>query len=195
MRRFILSSHRAPLDAEISLDDLPGHGRFDLLARSVTAAFLLSHDIREDVKLSLVVRDSLVIRLDGAELRHLHPDERSTAALLRSALEAKDGAIGAIEANPSPGVYVGRGGLAELLEEIDGTLVQLQEDGEPTIRARPPADPIFVLSDHESFASEEMETLEKAGARRVKIGPKRIHADHAIAIAHNWVDTAGYEQY
>lgn len=195
MRTFLLCAHEAPLDAEIPLDDLPGHGRFDLLARSVTAAFLLSHDIRADVQLSLVLRDSLVIRLDGAELRHLHPDERSAAALLRAALGAKDGAIGAIEANPSPGVYVARRGLADILEETDGTLVQLHEDGEPATQTSPPADPIFVLSDHESFASEEMETLEKADARRVKIGPKRIHADHAIAIAHNWVDTAGYAQY
>jgi tRNA (pseudouridine54-N1)-methyltransferase len=195
MRSFVLCSHQVPLDAEIPLDDLPGHGRFDLLARVVIAAFLLSHDIRDDVELSIVLRDSLVIRMDAAELRHLHPDERSTAALLRGAIAAKEGAIGAMEANPSPGVYVGRGGLSTVLEEVDGSLIQLHEHGEPANDARPPADPVFVLSDHESFVSEEIESLETAGAERLRIGPKRLHADHAVTIAHNWVDSAGFREF
>ena len=96
-----------------------------------------------------------------------------------------------MEANPSPGVYVGRGGLSTVLEEVDGSLIQLHEHGEPANDARPPAEPVFVLSDHESFASEEVESLAPAGAERPRIGPKRLHADHADPGAPNWVASAG----
>jgi tRNA (pseudouridine54-N1)-methyltransferase len=30
------------------------------------------------------------------------------------------------------------------------------------------------------------------GHVRVSLGPERIHADHAIVVAHNYLDTDGY---
>ncbi|TKX77703.1 tRNA (pseudouridine(54)-N(1))-methyltransferase TrmY, partial [Halorubrum sp. SD626R] len=31
--------------------------------------------------------------------------------------------------------------------------------------------------------------------RRVRVGPELLHADDTIAVAHNWLDTDGYESY
>ena len=195
MRTFVVVGHDAPTTPEFSLDNLPGAGRMDLLARSVTAALLRSHDIREDVRVALVLSDTFTVRFDGAKLRGLHPDERSTAALVRTALEEREEAVGHIPVEVSPGLSLVRMGLADTLGAVDGPIYQLHEDGRPVANCDPPETPTFVLSDHRSFRSTEATTLADADARQVSLGPAVLHADHAITVAHNWLDTRGFSQY
>ena len=77
MRQFVVSGHDAPTTAEFALDDLAGGaGRLDVLCRCVNAAFFLSHDLREDVRVWLVLGDEFAVRFEGSELRRLNPDER-----------------------------------------------------------------------------------------------------------------------
>lgn len=198
MRRFLLLGHEVPLDG-FPLDDLPGAGgRVDVLARCVTAAFLRSHGIREAVAVHLVLGDTLTVRFDGCELRQLRPDERSTAALIRTALDAKEGAIGHQEAEAAPGVHIGRFGLETVLDRLDGPLIQLHEHGTPLPEAPVPdsgSDPTFVLSDHRDFTDREADRLAEYDARRVRVGPERLHADHVVTVVHNWLDTDGYTSY
>ena len=97
-RNFIIIGHRAVTDPNFTLNDLPGSsGRLDILARCINSAFFLSHDIRRDVEVALVLLGPddppKTIRLIGDELKYLNPDERSTGALIRNALvvfSAKD---------------------------------------------------------------------------------------------------------
>ncbi|MFC6903698.1 tRNA (pseudouridine(54)-N(1))-methyltransferase TrmY [Halalkalicoccus tibetensis] len=198
MRQFIVSGHDVPLTSDFSLDDLAGGaGRLDVLCRCVSSAFFLSHAIREDVRTHLVLGDEFTVRFEGSELRRLNPDERSTAALIRKALEEREEAIGHMEVETSPGVYLSRRGFEPILETAagDGTVVQLHEDGDPAVEVEPPADPVFVLSDHRDFAKGEAELLSERADERVRLGPERLHANHAITVAHNWLDTEGYAEY
>jgi tRNA (pseudouridine54-N1)-methyltransferase len=198
MRQFIVLGHDAPTTPDFSLDDLAGGaGRLDVLCRCVNSAFFLSHDIREDVRVHLVLRDELTVRFEGSELRRLNPDERSTAALIRAALEQKDEAIGHVEVEPSPGVHLSKRGFDAVLEETarSGTVVQLHEDGDPVVDVEPPENPVFVLSDHHDFRDAEADLLAEAADQRVRLGPERLHADHAITVAHNYLDTGGYDTY
>lgn len=198
MRQFVVVGHDAPTTPEdISLEDLPGAGRLDVLCRCVNSAFFLSHDIREDVRVHLVLDDEYVIRFEGSELRRLNPDERSTAALIRGALEAREEAIGAMEADPSPGVYLGKGDFASTVGTVaeEGTLVELHEDGDAVVEVDPPDDPAFVLSDHHDFTDEEAALLADHADERVSLGPNAVHADHAITVAHNYLDTEGFSRY
>jgi tRNA (pseudouridine54-N1)-methyltransferase len=195
MRQFIVLAHELSADAEISLDDLPGAGRLDLLSRCVTSALLCSHDIREDVRVQLVV-DGYVVAFDGAELRGLNPDERSTAARIRDALAARGEAIGSMAAHPSPGVSIRRGDLESLLAASEGaTTIQLHAEGAPIVDVESPDSPAFVLSDHREFTDAEAELLESRADGRVSIGPRALHADQAITVAHNFLDTSGYAEY
>ncbi|MFU8867547.1 tRNA (pseudouridine(54)-N(1))-methyltransferase TrmY [Natronococcus sp.] len=197
MRQFVLIGHEIPTEPSFSLDDLAGGaGRLDALCRSITSAFVTSHGIREDVRVHLVAGDEFTITFDGSELRRLNPDERSTAALVRKALEHREEAIGAMPAEPSPGVELYRRGFEATLETVadEGTVVQLHEDGEPITDAGTLEDPVFVLSDHQDFTPEEADLLESAADRRLRLGPELLHADQAITVAHHFLDTDGYER-
>jgi len=200
MRQFVLIGHDVPTTPDFSLDDLAGGaGRLDALCRSITAAFVTSHGIREDVRVHLIAQDELTITFDGSELQRLNPDERSTAALVRKALEHRDEAIGALPAEPSPGVELYRRGFEGTLEEFadDGPIVQLHEDGEAVVDvgAERLADAVFVLSDHRDFTADEAGVLEEYADQRLRLGPQLLHADQAITVAHQYLDTEGYEQF
>ena len=195
MRTFVVVAHEAPTDPEFSLDNLPGAGRMDLLARSVTAALLRSHDIREDVRVALVLGDEYTVHFDGSELRGLHPDERSTAALVRTALVEREAAIGHMPVEVSPGLSLVRMGLADTLDNTTGPVYRLHEEGTPAAELAPPENPVFVLSDHQSFRGAEKTLLSQADPKRVSLGPEVLHADHAISVAHNWLDTDGFSSY
>ncbi|WP_423744186.1 tRNA (pseudouridine(54)-N(1))-methyltransferase TrmY (plasmid) [Haladaptatus sp. SPP-AMP-3] len=198
MRQFIVLGHDAPTTPDFSLDDLAGAaGRLDALCRCVNSAFFLSHDFRSDVRLFLVMQDELTIRFEGSELRRLNPDERSTAALVRTALEAKSEAIGHMEAESTPGVFVSKRDFETVLDEASrrATVVELHEDGTPVVDLEPPEDPLFVLSDHGDFTDEEADLLAEASDERVRLGPALLHGNHAMTVAHNYLDTDGYTEY
>ncbi|MFC5972297.1 tRNA (pseudouridine(54)-N(1))-methyltransferase TrmY [Halomarina salina] len=197
MRQFIVSGHDVPTDADFSLDDLPGAGRLDVLCRCVNAAFFLSHDIREDTRCLLVLDDAFTLRFEGSDLRRLNPDERSTAALVRNALDQREEAVGHVEVETSPGVHLSRRDFETTLDYAanDGTVVQLHEDGDPLTDVAPPENPVYVLSDHHEFEEREVDLLADRADRRVRVGPEVLHVNHAIVVAHHHLDTDGYTRF
>lgn len=202
MREFVVVGHEAPVEPEFSLDDLPGAGRLDVLCRCVTSGLLRSHGVRSDARVHLVFEDTFTVTVDGAEVRRLNPDERSTAALLRQALQRREEAVGALPVEVHPGVELRRRGLADTLAAVADrtTLVALHEDGAPVTdwdpfgAGEPDPDVGFVLSDHRSFADRERDLLDEHARRRVRLGPEALHADQAIVVAHHFLDTRGYER-
>lgn len=195
MRTFVVIGHKATTSPDFSLEDIPGtSGRLDILCRCINASFVLSHGIRKDVNVYLVLLGGPVPKtlwLKGDELKHLNPDERTTAALLRKALalEAEAGWT-----RSTPGIFVRTGGLAELLPDLkEKKLVYLREDGrdirtfnEPPLKG----DLAFVLGDHMGMTPEEESLIEQAGAMVVSVGPTSLHADHCIVLL-NWALDTG----
>ena len=198
MRQFVVVGHDAPTTPEFSLDDLTsGAGRLDVLCRCVSAALFLSHDVREDVRVHLVLADEFTVTFDGASVRRVNPDERSTAALVRGALDERREAVGHEPVETSPGVSLYRMGFEPTLDRLapDGAVVELHKDGDPVVECSVPTDPVFVLSDHREFTDEEADYLTDAADERVRLGPEPLHANHAITVAHNYLDTDGFERY
>ncbi|MFB6179087.1 MAG: tRNA (pseudouridine(54)-N(1))-methyltransferase TrmY [Halorientalis sp.] len=198
MRQFIVLGHDVPTTPDFPLDALPSEaGRLDVLCRCVNSAFFLSHDLREDVRVSLVLGDEFTITFEGSNLHRLNPDERSTAALVRKALEHRGDAIGHMAAESSPGVSISRLDFEATLSNAvqDGTVVQLHPDGDPIVDWEPPANPAFVLSDHHEFTAEERALLADEAEARISLSPRALHADHAITVAHNYLDTDGFATY
>lgn len=198
MRRFVVVGHEAPTDPDFPLSDLPGGaGRLDVLCRCVSAGLLTSHGVREDASVWLVLRDTLTVRFDGAEVRNLAPDERAIAGLVRRALEAAERAIGPGWVEASPGVSVAKRGLQAVLEDAGeaGHVVQLHEDGTPVSDFEPSGATTFVLSDHRDFTADEQALIDAPADARVSLGPTRLHADQAIIVANHFLDTAGYTAF
>ncbi len=199
MRNFIVVGHKATTTPNFSLEDIPGtSGRLDILCRAVTAAFVISHGIRKDVCVFLVLLGGEVpktIRLVGETLRHLNPDERTTAALLKKAL--------AVPATPqwalsTSGIFVRTGGLAEVLADLlDAKLIYLREDG-ADIRGFDESglsgEAAFILGDHTGMTPEEEALIEQAGARVVSLGSTSLHADHCIVLLNWFLDTKVFMQ-
>jgi len=190
VRTFVVVSHTVPLEGEFSLSDLPGGaGRLDVLCRAATDAFLVSHGIRKDVALHVVVRDQLLISLWGPRLRHLNPDERSTGALLREALRAACDLPPGEERGSTPGITVRWLDLAGLLGELGAAGVSpvlLDEGGEPLRTARLSERPGFILSDHQDFAPAEASLL--ADLPRVSVGPTVLQGHQCVTLVHNELD-------
>ncbi|NLX48250.1 MAG: tRNA (pseudouridine(54)-N(1))-methyltransferase TrmY [Euryarchaeota archaeon] len=191
MRRYIVIGHKAATAAIFKLDDLAGGaGRLDVLLRCINSAFFLSHDIRKDVEVILVLQGppapARTIRLVGSELRYLNPDERSTGALIRNAL-MKDPRS---EERSTPGIYVSSRTFPDVLGLLgEGTeVVYLKEDGSDIRETELPEDVTFVLSDHMDLTPDEEGLLLQYQPKVVNLGPISYHADHCITIVNNELD-------
>lgn len=196
MRSFIIVGHKATTTPNFSLEDIPGtSGRLDILCRAVTAAFVLSHGIRKDVCVYLVLLGGEIpktIQLRGETLRHLNPDERTTAALLKKALALPATAEWAMSTS---GIFVRTGNLAEVLTDLkDARMIYLREDG-ADIRSLDDGgldgsslsdDAAFILGDHTGMTPDEEVLIEQAGAKVVSLGPTSLHADHCVVLI-NWL--------
>lgn len=193
MRSFVIVGHKATTSQNFSLEDIPGtSGRIDILCRCINASFMLSHGIRKDVNVYLVLlgcEPGKVLWLKGDELKHLNPDERTTAALLKKAL--------AIAAAPewtksTPGIFVRTGGLLEALQALkDARLFYLREQG-ADIRGINSSDTLdrvaFILGDHTGMTADEESLIAQAGADTISVGPTSLHADHCIVLLNNEFD-------
>lgn len=192
MRRFVVLGHRATTSPEFGLDDLSGAtGRLDILLRCVNSSFFLSHSIRKEVEIHLILQGppnpTKTIRFRGSELKYLNPDERSTAALIRSSLSQK--AEG--EKKTSPGIYISSRKYADVISLLakDSQIYYLKEQGHD-IRHLPSfeQDVTFVLGDDRDLTPEEEEVLSEYDPIEVSLGPESLHADHCITIVHNELD-------
>jgi len=191
MRRFIVIGHKAATAADFKLDDLAGGaGRLDVLLRCINSAFFLSHDLRKDVEVLLVLQGppgpARTIRLLGSELRYLNPDERSTGALIRNALMRDNSS----EERSTPGIYVSNRTFQDVLGLLgpDTKIVYLKEDGEDIRSAEVPENATFVLSDHMDLTADEEALVLQYSPQVLKLGPISYHADHCITIVNNELD-------
>ncbi len=190
MRQFIIVGHRAATSGDFSLNDMPGSaGRIDILARCITASFLTSFNIRHDTRVWLVLLGEpdppKSVRFEGAELRYLNPDERSTGALIKKALTVK---VEHRELSSTRGIYVQRANLQGVLRQANAPdLLYLHEDGVDLRKATFDQHNVtFVLGDHLGLLDEEEKLL--GDPKRVSVGPIKLHTDHCITIVHNEID-------
>lgn len=199
MREFIVTAHTAALSHRFELNDLPGSaGRMDVLCRCVTAAFLTSHNLRDDVRVQFVLQNKFVVRFEGSELKRVNPDERSTGSLFQKVLERRHIAERTgDEFESTPGIYISARTLDDVLEKADrrGSVILLREDGTRLSEFKPPDHPIFVLSDHTSFEPEETERITAVADHHISISPRALHTHQSITIMHHYLDTNGYVRF
>ncbi len=182
----MILGHKVPTSGEFSLNDLPGTGgRIDVLCRAVGAALFVSHGIRTDTEVILLMQDAVQIRIAGDRVKRLNPDERSTAAILQIALQG----AASEEAETTPGVVSAQASLPQVLDrlyQIEAHPIVLHEHGDPVERFDFPSDPAFILSDHLDFTEADEAAL--ADLPRVSLGSNVLHTSQCITILHYFLD-------
>jgi len=182
MMRIMIVGHHAQSSGDFSLNDLPGGaGRMDVLCRAISSSLFLSHGMRRDVEVILILlgppEPPVTVMFSGEKVRYLNPDERSAGSLLKKALALPRGDE---FRESTKGVFVRRGGLERVLNEYPFAV--LDEEGEDLRKARNlPAN--YLLSDHLNFTDKELELVSKC--RKFSVSPLTLHADHAITLMLN----------
>ncbi|NIA03405.1 MAG: tRNA (pseudouridine(54)-N(1))-methyltransferase TrmY [Nitrospirae bacterium] len=198
MREFIVVGHKARTDSNFNLNDMPGTGgRMDILCRCVNSSLFLSHDLRRDVVIYLVLlgepESPKIVKFEGETVRYLNPDERSSGSLIKKAL---DKSAGPHWKRSTPGVWIRTGDLENILRELmDGTenkrIFYLSEEGIDIREIDKKTlldDVVFVLGDHMGMTPEEESIIKDAGSKIINIGPISLHADHCIVLVNNELD-------
>lgn len=196
MRRFVVIGQRATASPDFSLSDLPSSsGRLDVLLRCLRAAFLVSHGLRRDTVVYLVLLGGpsapRTLRIDGASVRFLRPDERSLAVTVQKALAEPAEGTGFVTVRP--GIAVAAGGLSAVMNDLElaaPLAFFVLEEGAPDLRDAPLAgpDPVFFFGDHLGFHEASRARLSELGATAVGLGPVSVHADDAVVLVAHELD-------
>lgn len=195
MRRFVIVGTRALASPDFRLLDLPGtSGRLDVLLRCVRAGLLVSHGVRRDTTLYLVLLGGpcapRTLRFDGEAARYLRPDDRSLAVLAQKALQTPCETDGFVRARP--GVFIARGGLDAVLTDLGGFHPVVLDEGGEDLRAAPSLpDSVYFLGDHRGFDDATRARLDALAPASVSVGPVSLHAEDVVAVVANELDRRG----
>ncbi len=202
-RRFVVLGQTATASPDFSLVNLPASsGRLDVLLRCLRAALMVSHGLRRDTVVYLVLlggpQAPRTIRIDGATARYLRPDERSLAVLVQKVLaapieieiEIEAATAGARFVEVRPGVAIAEGGLDTVLADLGTATLYLLEEGAPDAREATldAVDCAFFLGDHLGFDETTRARLAALGATPLGVGPVSVHADDAVVLVVNELD-------
>ena len=199
-RSFVVVGTKATASPSFSLSDLPGtSGRLDVLLRCARAALLVSHGIRRDTCVYLLLLGGelapRVIRIDGAAVRFIRPDERTLGVLAQKALARApvDSDVG-VFVEIRAGLAVARGGADVVIADLErrGAFVPLVLDEDaPDLRtlAIDGASHVAVfVGDHFGFDDVSRTHIAALDPIIASVGPVSVHADDAIAILSNELD-------
>jgi tRNA (pseudouridine54-N1)-methyltransferase len=192
---FVVVGRKVSASGEFLMDDVPGtSGRLDVLLRCVRAALLTSHGVRRDVAVYLVLgggdRAPRAVRVTGADVEFLRPDERSLAFLMKKVLAAAN-ERGASFTAVRAGVAVAESGLGAVLDDLGDARFYVLEEGAPDLREDPDLGApgaAFFIGDHLGFDDATREALRAAAARPLGLGPVSVHAEDAVTIVANELD-------
>ncbi|MCK5773193.1 MAG: tRNA (pseudouridine(54)-N(1))-methyltransferase TrmY [Thermoplasmata archaeon] len=197
---FVIIGHRAETSPDFPLNDLCGAaGRWDGLARCINTALLLSHEIRKDTNIHMILLGGKdppkILTVSGRDIRYLNPDERSTAALMKKALNLPLSPSLRRPLCPTPGLYISRGGLDEFMDNMKGRAFLLDERGDDIYdtdvmemlpRGGPPL--FFFLSDDMDLSDQERASIMEGAHGTISVGPRVLHAHQAVAVLNNALD-------
>lgn len=196
VRNFAIIGQKAISTEEFILDDLPGtSGRLDVLVRCLRAAMLPSHGIRRGVVVYLVLLGGELaprtIRVDGAGVQFLRPDERSLAVRVQKVLASRADATTTEWVTVRPGFAIARGGFERVLADVDDATPWVLDEGGTDVRSVPhiaSSHGLFIIGDHVGFSDAIRADLDRLNAQRLSVGPVSVHAEDAVTLVSNELD-------
>jgi len=189
MRTFILHTRQARTDSNFNIEDLPGSGgRMDLVARCITASLWLSHAIRPDVKIYVVLNGPpnppVTILFDGGAIQKVSTDERTTALWIKKALMED---FGKEWHTFRPGILVARKSLQEIVKELkDQNIYVLHENGTNISDVKIKENPVFLLGDHIGIPDKDEKFVLRYAEEKISLGKQVYLASSCISVI-SWV--------
>lgn len=192
MRTFILFACKARTDGDFSLEDLPGAGRIDLVARCISSALFISHDIRKDTRLFVVLNGPpsppVILVFDGAIVKKISPDERSIAIWIQKVLVQLGSSQRTVLSN---GIVAERKSFQELIKELkDFPIYVLHEKGKPITDVGIKQNPVWIIGDYLGLPGKDEKFALRYG-KRVSLGDVSYLASACISVVHWLCDAQG----
>jgi len=186
-RVFVLIANKA-VTKPFNLNDLAGSaGRMDIVCRFISQSLFISHGIRKNSEVYVILKGEpeppKALKIIGSEVKYLAPDERNIGGMIRKALGVD------VDRNwkkVSPGVYISKKGLEDLLGELVGNFYYLKEDGEDVFNVRL-TNPVFILGDHLGVTEEDEEIIMEK-AEKISLGKISYQADQCVTILNYILD-------
>jgi tRNA (pseudouridine54-N1)-methyltransferase len=189
-RRFAIIGNRAASGGKLNLNDLPGCGRMDVIARAVNSALFISHGIRKDSQIVVHLMGGGVPRrvfFDGSELRGVRPDERSISGHFKSLMKTPVPPIGHFS-DVSKGIRQSGGDIFQTLKEWDeeGVLSYLLDAGGESYEGMQLTGKCgFVLSDDLELKLEDTEIP----VISLSLGETWLQGHSCISVMHHIMDS------
>ena len=193
MRRFVIVGSKAKASPDFLLVDIPStSGRLDVLLRGLRAGLLVSHGLRRDTVVYLVLQGDpshvVTLRFDGAASRYMRPDDRSLASVVQKVLRTEP--VSAEFTEVRPGIAIARGGVETVLAQTQGAAHHLLDEHGADLRNEALAleDNVFFLGDHIGLDDETRRRITAVTGRSLSAGPVSLHTEDVITLVHNELD-------
>lgn len=189
MRTFILFSRKGVTAPNFSLNDLPGSGgRMDLVCRCINSALWLSHKLRTDTRIFVVLNGPpsppVTVVFEGSNLKRVSPDERNIASWIRKSLRG----LKKEWRNVQDGIKVAKKSFQEIMREVEGNFYILHEKGRFLREVEIKRNPVFILGDHIGLPQKEERFALRFGAEKISLGKLSYLASQCITIVHHELD-------
>jgi len=189
MREFIYFSRDARTSG--NFQDLMKAGRMDIACHTIIAAFFLSHNLREDVKLHLIFYGPpdppKHLEIISSERLHEFLSKKDVAGLIKRMLfKYKKGK----KTEPFPSCFIEKKSLLNLIEELkkEGKEIYILDKKGNSLRNQKLSNKsVFLLGDHKGIPQKEKKRISKI-AEKVSIGPNMYFASHTLTILQNELD-------
>ena len=181
MRNFVLFSRLGRTDG--NFNNLRDAGRLDIAAHCLTSSFFLSHALRKNVILYIVLtgkpKPPLCIKVTGSELYDVRCDEETWGKILKNVLSG----------NGHTGFEVYKKSFQELIKELadENEIYVLEEKGEEINNIKFKDNIAFVIGDHIGLPKKEEGFVLRYG-KKISLGNKTYLAADCITILNYELD-------
>ncbi len=181
MRTFILYSRQGQTNGNFS--NLRDAGRLDIVAHCLTSSFFLSHALRKDVVLYILLtgppNPPVCIKAESMKLHDVRSDEQTWKDILKNVLNNKS----------HPGFEISKKSFQELIKELskDNDLYVLEEKGDLIYDIELKDNSVFVIGDHVGLPKKEEGFVLRYG-KKISLGKKVYLAADCITILNYIMD-------
>jgi tRNA (pseudouridine54-N1)-methyltransferase len=181
LREFVLYSRKGRTDSKFT--SLRKAGRLDIVHECVEASLFLSHKIRRNVVFHALLSGPpsppLHLKVDGATLRDVRPDEETWKEILKNVLSGKS----------HSGITTDKCSFEALLKAKanESPIYVLEEGGKDIFEADIRENPVFVLGDHKGLPKKVKGFALRYG-EKVSLGKQLYLAASCIGIVNYLLD-------